>query len=295
MRMWSRRGAVGVVLAVMLGLPVTSGGATGAGPTIVFDSALTGRFELYSQATGGGASVLVSDAPGADFGAAVSPAGRQLVFARRVNGNYDLYTVPVAGGSTIVRQTRDPAIDAFPAWSTAGIAFESTRGGPGNYDIYVLQGGHVRRLTSNRAVDGLPTWAPDRLHIAFDSNRNGHFQIMRIPAQGYGVATALTPATSNSVQPAWSPDGKLIAFSGNAGGRYQIYLLDLASMTISQVTNDQADDTQPAWSPDGTHLAYVSNAGGHQRVWTVFAHGANPTQFSTQNGEQPEWLPVTSG
>jgi tricorn protease-like protein len=39
--------------------------------------------------------------------------------------------------------------------------------------------------------------------------------------------------------PAWSPDGRSIAFSGMAGGLSDLYILDLASGTVRQMTNDR--------------------------------------------------------
>ena len=278
---------------IPIGLIITAatlGGSTATAaalPTIVFDSS-TSRYQIYGQSAGETPALFVKDGPGSDFGAARSPGGRSIALSRRANGNYDIFTAPVAGGP-LVRKTTNPGIDAFPSWSTAGIAFESNRAA-GNYDIYVTSGGHVTRLTTNKAVDALPTWAPDTRHIAFDSNRNGKYQIFRIPTTGRGVATALTPPTRNSVQPAWAPDGKSIAFAANTSGPYQIYVVDTASLAITQLTSGTADSYQPAWSPDGSHIAYVTNAGGHQRIWTMRADGGGAEQYSSQGGEQPEYL-----
>jgi hypothetical protein len=64
--------------------------------------------------------------------------------------------------------------------------------------------------------------------------------------------------------PAWSPDGHRIAFSGMAGGLSDLYVLDLASGTVRQLTDDRYAHLHPAWSPDGGTLAFVTDRGhGH--------------------------------
>ncbi|HEU0193347.1 MAG TPA: hypothetical protein VFQ71_04055 [Gaiellales bacterium] len=275
--------------AALLG-PLTA--PLGAAPShlLVFDSSRSGRFRIYTQSPGGRARLLVRNHGGNDFRPAVSPRGRKIAYSRRANGNYDIYIASVATGAS-ARLTRGPAIDAFPAWSSTGeIAFESTRSDGVNYDIYVWNAGRIRRLTTATAVDGLPTWSPDGSHIAFDSNRNGRFQIMRVPARGPGKPVALTRASSNAVQPAWSPDGSSIAFAGNATGKYQIYVVDVHTLAVTRVTTDGANDYQPAWAPDGSRIAYASDAGGHHRMWTIGPQGQSPTQVSDKGGELPAWL-----
>jgi TolB protein len=282
--------ALGLTAAAVALGPLASPLGAEAAHILVFDSSRSGRFRIYLQAPGGQATLLVRHTGGNDFAPTVSPRGRKIAYSRRANGNYDIYIASVATGAG-ARLTRRPAIDAFPAWSSTGeIAFESTRAGGVNYDIYVWDAGHIRRLTTAAAVDGLPTWSPDGSHIAFDSNRNGHFQIMRLPAHGPARPVALTPASSNAVQPSWSPSGTSVAFAGNASGRYQIYVVDVHTLAVTRVTTDTANDYQPTWEPDGSRIAYVSNAGGHHRMWTIGPQGQSPTQVSDKGGELPAWL-----
>jgi Tol biopolymer transport system component len=282
--------ALGLTAAAAALGPLAAPLGAEASHLLVFDSSRSGRFRIYTQMPGGPATLLVRDGGGNDFAPAVSPRGRKIVYSRRANGNYDLYIASVAKGIG-ARLTKSPAVDAFPAWSSTGeIAFESTRADGANYDIYVWETGHVRRLTAATAVDGLPTWSPDGSHIAFDSNRNGHFQIMRMPAHGPGKPVPLTPASSNAVQPAWSPNGSSIAFAGKASGNYQIYVVDVHTLAVTRVTTDSANDYQPSWAPDGSRIAYVSDAGGHHRMWTIGPDGQTPTQVSDTAGELPAWL-----
>jgi Tol biopolymer transport system component len=273
-------------------VPATLGGSVSAATTtgvhMVFDSAASGRFQLYVKKVSGVRVLLVNDPSGSDFGAAVSPGSTRIAYTRRAGGNYDLYEVPIGGGRPL-RLTTSPAVDAFPAWSKQGrIAFESNRAG--NFDIYVLSGGAARQMTSSRAEDGLPAWSPDGLHIAFDSNRTGHYQITRIATSGYTVAVNLTDTASNNVQPAWSPDGNEIAFSSNRSGRYQIWELNPHTLAVKQLTHG-GNDYQPAWSATGTMISFVGTGTGRAQLYTMNADGSNVTAVTTLGGEQPDWIP----
>ena len=66
----------------------------------------------------------------------------------------------------------------------AQIAFTSYR--DGNGEIYVMDadGGNLRNLTRNPALDWGPAWSPDGGRIAFTSNRDGNFEIYVMDAKG---------------------------------------------------------------------------------------------------------------
>ena len=84
------------------------------------------------------------------------------------------------------------------------------------------------QVTHHAGVDSLPVWSPDGNRLAFDSPRNGHYEICVVAAAG-GTVTALTSDPSRNVQPAWSPDGASIAFASNRSGSFDVYVLNVAS------------------------------------------------------------------
>ena len=93
-----------------------------------------------------------------------------------------LFVVPSAGGS--YRRLTNYNSDTAPAGSGSRVAFMSAR--DGNWEVYAvnLDGSGLKRLTSNSANDGLPTWSPDGQSIAFVSNRSGAWAIWVMDKSG---------------------------------------------------------------------------------------------------------------
>jgi TolB protein len=56
----------------------------------------------------------------------------------------------------------------------------------GNYDVWAVNwdGGNLRQLTDNPAVDGLAAASPDYQHIAFVTNRDGVWSVYAMNVNG---------------------------------------------------------------------------------------------------------------
>jgi len=95
-----------------------------------------------------------------------------------------IFTISSDGGQ--FTQLTKNENDAAPSGSGGRIAFMSNR--DGNWEIYVIRddGTHLRRVTSNAADDGLPTWSPDGKSIAFVSNEGGPWAVWAVNADGSG-------------------------------------------------------------------------------------------------------------
>ncbi|MFQ5612746.1 MAG: LysM peptidoglycan-binding domain-containing protein [Anaerolineae bacterium] len=115
------------------------------------------------------------------------PDGRLVVKGCSITGDCGLWVMLPDGGGEI--KIAGDGSDTAPAANpvTGKIAFMSfNRGGAGNWEIWSMQndGSDLRRLTDNPANDGLPTWSPDGLTVAFVSDRGGVWAVWAMNADG---------------------------------------------------------------------------------------------------------------
>ena len=78
---------------------------------------------------------------------------------------------------------QNPELHVGPQTLSA-FAFDSNV--DGQFEIYVISanGGRPQRLTSNPALDAVPSWSGDGKWIYFTSNRDGDDQIWKMPSRG---------------------------------------------------------------------------------------------------------------
>jgi hypothetical protein len=133
-----------------------------------------------------------------------------------------------------------------PAWSPDGSKIAYVQGN--DVKVVAVSGGATTNLTNSGAVDTSPTWSPDGSKIAFTSNRDGNVELYSMNADG-SAQMRITSTAVNEAGPSWSPDGTKIAFTKpDSGGNDDVWSLTVADGTLSQLTNDAADDLQPDWA-----------------------------------------------
>jgi Tol biopolymer transport system component len=102
------------------------------------------------------------------------------------------------------------------------------------------------RTINNNAADGYPTYSPGGTLIAFQSNRNGNYDVWTMHENGCCLVR-LNNVTKFDGHPAWSPDGTRIVFASSRSGVYDLYLINPDGTGIKPfVTNGAADD-RPDW------------------------------------------------
>ena len=221
-----------------------------------------------------------------DFQPAWSPDGTRIAFVstRDGDGEYEIYVMDANGelaGPPATRMTNDASPefgqgknDWQGTWSpdSRRLAFVSNRD-PDEVDacdIYIMDatdvdgdgfGDNLTRLTFDNVFECdlvSPAWSPTGDRIAFTSTRSGDYEIWVMDSDGSNLVN-VTEFPGFDFDAGWSPDGTQITFVSGRDGDNEIYstpapvggiagsLAIQAAATVTQLTNNTADDREPDW------------------------------------------------
>ena len=309
-----------------------TGGAQFAAERIVYSSLRPGNWDIFYFASAGAAPRRLTDHPGLDYDAALSPDGRWVVFTSERRGNPDLYALELDSGAQARLLIDSAAMEDQVAFSPDGrsIAFVSTASG--NADIYVLPFNPetpqslaaATNVTNHPGGDFRPDFSPDGARIAFTTDRDtpvsghpifaftrqreGDVYVMKTDGSDVQRLTA-TPDWDGS--PEWSADGGTLYFYsarpreivgpptspilGQEGG-FRIWAMDADGSNPRAVTPEGVEALAPAVMSDG-RVAYQKRTGfARWSIESVAADGTNARAESDMTTDY--WLPdfhATSG
>jgi Tol biopolymer transport system component len=119
-----------------------------------------------------------------------------------------------------------------------------------------VEGGTPKRITA-KSPSYLHGWSPDGKWLVYTGQRDGDFDIYKIPAEG-GDEVRLTEAKGLDDGPEYSPDGRYIYFNSARTGRMEIWRMKPDGSEQTQLTNDELNNWFPHLSPDGKEMVFVS-------------------------------------
>jgi TolB protein len=167
------------------------------------------------------------------------------------------------------------------------IAYVSVDGTPPSQHFQLIvadaDGENQRLVLESRFPLMSPSWSPDGqwlAYVSFESKRSAvYVQLVRT-----GERRQVSARAGINGAPVWSPDGKKIALTlGGSGGNPDVFVLDLATQSLSRITDDPAIDTEAAWSPDGKILYFTSDRAGSPQIYRI---GLSP-------GDRPKRITFT--
>lgn len=209
------------------------------------------EYDVFVADAAGGELTQLTDVPGYDAEATVSPTGDRIVFTSVRDGDLELYSMNL-DGSDVTRLTDRVGYD--------GGAFFSPDG------TKIVWRAHYPETDEARA-DYLALLERGLI-------RPGALEIWVMDADG-SDKRQVTDLGGANFAPFWHPSGEKILFSSNhmnpEGREFELFLVNLDGSGLERVTHSEGFDGFPVFSPDGTRLVFGSNRNnGGTRDTNVF-------------------------
>jgi Tol biopolymer transport system component len=119
-----------------------------------------------------------------------------------------------------------------------------------------VKGGTPKRITG-QGPSYWHGWSPDGKWLTYCAERNGNYDVYKIPADG-GAEIRLTTAEGLDDGPEYSPDGNFIYFNSTRTGTMQIWRMKPDGSEQEQITTDHFQNWFAHPSPDGKQLIIIS-------------------------------------
>ncbi|WP_447974847.1 TolB family protein [Nitrospira sp. Kam-Ns4a] len=214
-------------------------------------------YDIFSVRLDGQQLQRLTNTPGYDAEATISPDGKTIVFTSLRDGDLDIYAMNL-DGTHVRRLTTEVGYDGGPFFSPDSqrivyrashphdqASLEAYRAllqqglvEPSQLEIFVMNadGSGKRQVTANGASNFAPFFHPDGRRIIFASNlhdrgREGppSFHLYLIADDGSGLERVTFDGHFNSF-PMFSPDGKRLVWvsdrNANERGEFNIFLAD---------------------------------------------------------------------
>ena len=187
-----------------------------------------------------------------------TPDGKTLIFN---DAKGTLYTFDLATRSPQALKTGDVTANN----NDHVLSFDGKMLGLSNYVrelggsiIYTVPvGGGTPKQITPKGPSYLHGWSPDGKDLVFCGERNGEFDVYKVPAEG-GKEIRLTTSPGLDDGPEYTPDGQWIYFNSVRSGLMQIWRMKPDGSGQEQVTNDDYDNWFAHISPDGKWFVYLS-------------------------------------
>jgi TolB protein len=164
-----------------------------------------------------------------------------------------------------VASSKEPLMS--PAWSPnrTQLAYVGYERGRSSIFIHTLASGQVKKLVSEKGINGSPAWSPDasKLAITLSYENNPDIYVISVAS---GSKSRLTTQDGIDTEPAWSPDGQNIVFTSDMGGQPQIYQISASGGSPTRLTFEGKQNLRASYSPDGKTLVLVNMSEGSYRI-----------------------------
>jgi Tol biopolymer transport system component len=187
-----------------------------------------------------------------------TPDGKNLIFndAKGLIYRFDLATkTPAQINTGAVTHNNNDHVISFDGKMLGLSNWVKELGGSIIYTV-PIEGGTPKQITP-RGPSYLHGWSPDGKDLVFCGERNGEFDVYKVPAAG-GKEIRLTTTPGLDDGPEYTPDGKYIYFNSVRSGLMQIWRMRPDGSQQEQITNDDFNNWFAHISPDGKWFVYLT-------------------------------------
>lgn len=198
-------------------------------------------YEIYTADPDGTHIKNLTNSPGYDAEATISPNGKKIIFTSERDGDLELYSMDI-NGKNIKRLTNEPGYD--------GGAFFSP-----NNKMIVYRGSHP---TDPALIQRDKDFLKQHMIVPII------FEVWAMNADG-STKRQVTKLNAASFAPFFTPDGKKIIFCTNYFAtdkqkrNFDLALINIDGTGLERITYNESFDGFPMFSPDGKKLVFASN------------------------------------
>lgn len=196
-------------------------------------------YDIYKADMEGNIVAKLTDEPGYDAEATVSPKGDKIVFTSNRSGDLELYTMNI-DGTEVTQITNELGYDGGAFFSPDGtkIVFRASR------------------PKTKAEIDSYKTLLAEGLV------QPSEMELFICDVDGSNLRQITFLGNANW-SPFFHPSGKKILFSSNfeaiLGFPFNLYLIDVDGKNLTRITHGETFDAFPVFSNDGKHLLFSSN------------------------------------
>jgi TolB protein len=186
------------------------------------------------------------------------PDNKSLIFndSKGLLYNFDLASrTPVLLNTGNIKNNNNDHVLSFDGKMIGLSSNVKELGGSIVYTVPVT-GGTPKQITP-KGPSYLHGWSPDGKSLVFCGERDGEFDVYKVPVNG-GKEIRLTTTKGLDDGPEYTPDGKYIYFNSVRSGLMQIWRMKPDGSGQEQVTNDDFNNWFAHISPDGKWMVFIS-------------------------------------
>lgn len=196
-------------------------------------------YDIFSANLDGSDLVRLTETPGYDAEATISPDGQKIVFTSLRDGDLEIYTMN-SDGTEAKRLTHTKGYDggAFFSYNNQKIVYRA------HHPTDPKELAEYEELLSQNLVK------PSKMEIfVMDADGSNQHRVTYNGAANFA--------------PYFHPDGKRIIFASNLedpkGRNFDLYLINIDGTNLERITYNDTFDGFPMFSPDGKKLVFASN------------------------------------